>query len=315
MPSNTKGTTRDGFGQGMVELGHEDGRVVGLCADLTDSTRINHFAANFPDRFFECGVAEENMVGVAAGLALAGQIPYVASYATFCPQNAMGPLRASVCYSNLPVKIIGGHAGITIGPDGATHQALEDIALMRTLPNMQVVVPCDQEESHKATLALINYSGPSYLRTSKYETKTLTDQNTPFTIGKAIEMKHGTDITIIACGHMVAVALEAARTLDEQDVSVRVINMHTIKPLDVEAITRVVTETKAIVTVEENQVAGGLGSAVAEVVCQLPHPVPMKIIGVEDRFGQSGTAEELLREYGLTKERVVVEVRKILDVK
>lgn len=300
LQTKTTGTTRDGFGIGLKEAAAENQLVVGLCADLTESTRMHWFAQAFPERFLQMGVAEENMVGVAAGLALTGKTAVAASYAVFSPGNSLGPIRASVCYSNLPVIIVGGHAGLTTGQDGATHQALEDIAIMRSLPNMSVVVPADQEEARKAIQALIAQKSPGYIRTSKHEIAIITTRDAQFKIGQAITLKEGTDATIIACGNMVSSALSAAQALTSEGISARVLNMHTIKPLDTAAILKAAQETKAIVTVEEHQIYGGLGSAVAEVLAQSKFHPAFKIMGVADTFGESGDGSQLLEKYGLS---------------
>lgn len=314
-------STRDGFGIGLVEAAHRNPQVVGLCADLTESTKMDAFAKTFPERFVEVGVAEQNLAGLAAGMALAGKIPFAASYACFHPANSWGVIRTSICYSNLNVKIVGGHGGLVTGADGATHQSLEDIALMRVLPNMTVVVPCDKEEARKATLALAATTGPAYLRTSKYETPAITDTETPFTLGKALTLINGTDVTLIACGVMVAEACIAAYNLIQDGKSVRLINMHTIKPIDKEAILKAAQDTKAIITIEDHQVHGGLGSAVAEVLAQahtagkvLPATklAPLKIMGVEDQFGESGTAAELLEKHKLSAHHIVKAVQELL---
>ncbi len=271
-----------------------------LCADLTESTKVLAFSQQFPNQFLEMGVAEENMLGVAAGLALEGMIPVAVSYAAFIGTNALGPLRASVCYSNLNVKVVGGHSGIETGEDGATHQALEDIATMRVLPNMTVLVPADAEEARKATHALIAHHGPVYLRTSRYTTPAVTTSDTPFEIGEAVTLRDGSDVTIIACGSMVSVALEAAEMLQAAEgISTRVVNMHTIKPIDSEVIAQAAQETKVIVTLEDHQKYGGLGSAVAEVLVELDSRPTFTAIGVEDQFGESGSGTALLKKYGL----------------
>lgn len=300
----TYGTTRDGFGQGLVEAAAENPELVGLCADLTDSTRMREFQKNYPERFVEMGVAEENMIGVAAGLALGGKIPVAASYAVFSPGNSLGPLRSSVCYSNLPVKIMGGHTGLSAGRDGATHQALEDLAIMRTLPNMTVIAPCDQEEARKAIKALVKHPGPGYLRTGKHSSLNITSESTPFEIGKALMLREGTDVTIIACGTMVSQALDAADMLEYKKISAAVINLHTIKPIDVEAIVLAAEKTGAIVTAEDHQQMGGMGSAVAEVVAA-KHPVPMEFVGMDDSFGESGSSLNLMAKYRLTAPAIV----------
>ncbi len=302
-------TTRDGFGQGLLEAAQEDAQIVGLCADLTESTRMHWFAKSFPNRYVELGVAEQNLAGVAAGLALTGKHPVAASYATFSPANNWGPIRSSICYSNLPVTLVGGHSGIAIGPDGATHQGLEDIALMRVLPNMTVVVPADKEEARKAIRALCNVRGPSYLRTTKFATPAVTDAHTPFSIGKAVVLREGRDSTIIACGIMVHTALEVAKHLSKQGISVEVINMHTIKPIDKTAIKRAFKQTKLVVTLEDHQVAGGLGSAVAEVAVTLGSGTPQLLLGIQDKFGESGSATDLLTAYKLDPKSVALAIQ------
>lgn len=305
MSEEKKRTTRDGFGSALVQAAHQNNAVVALTADLRESMKLDEFAQEFPDRFFEMGVSEENMVGVAAGLALAGKIPVTCSYAVFSPQNTMGPLRASVCYSKTNVKVIGGHAGISTGPDGATHQALEDIAQMRSLPNMVVVVPADYNQAQKATHAIIEHHGPAYLRIGKYATKEVTTQSDTFELGRADTLKDGTTVAIIACGTMVSEALEAAEILDSHNISTTVINMHTIKPLDRFAVLEIAQKVQLIITMEEHQIIGGLGSAVAEVLSELPHHAPLHRIGMLDTFGESGNAQDLLKKYGLTSKAVV----------
>jgi transketolase len=299
--------TRDGYGDGLKELGSQNPNVVCLSADLTESTRSNLFAEEFPDRFFQTGVAEQNLMGISAGLALSGKIPFAASYAVFSPGRNWDQLRVSVCYSRANVKIISTHAGLTVGPDGATHQALEDIAITRVLPNLTVIVPSDYFEAKKATYAISELEGPAYLRLGRSGAPVYTTEETPFEIGKANLLYEGNDATIIACGIMVYEALMAAKELSERGISVDVINCHTIKPIDKETIINSAKKTGKIVTVEEHQITGGLGSAVAEVVSE-EFPVPIKRIGMPDIFGQSGTPEELLTEYGLTKEHIIDEV-------
>ncbi len=311
----TYSTTRDGFGRGIVEISKENSAVIGMSADLTESTRMHWFKEAYPSRFFEMGVAEENMIGVAAGLAMGGKIPVAASYSVFSPGNSLGPLRSSVCYPNLPVKILGGHAGLSAGPDGVTHQALEDLAIMRTLPNMTVVVPCDEEEARKATIALISQPGPGYLRVGKHEALNITNKDTPFTIGKAEVFRDGSDLSLVAAGTMVAHALDAAAILSSQGISARVINLHTIKPIDKAVLTQAAAETGAIVTCEEHQVYGGLGSAVAEVVVELPTPVPMGFVGMPDGFAESAHSRDLMKYYGLFPQDIVAKSHQILEKK
>lgn len=298
------GSTRVGYGKALIEAASQDPHVVALSADLTESLKMDAFAQQFPDRFVEVGVAEQNLVGVAAGLALAGKIPFAASYAVFSPGRSWDQLRVTVCYSNLNVKLVGGHAGLLTGPDGATHQALEDIALTRVLPNLTVVVPCDEAQAYQATLALAKTIGPAYLRLNREKTLTITTADTPFTVGKAQVLRPGFDISIIACGEMVAEALLAADVLAHEHIDCRVINMHTIKPLDIQTLLLASRETRLIITAEDHQVAGGLGSAVAEVTCEL-HPVPVLRVGMQDQFGESGSAKDLLKKYGLTSQTIV----------
>ncbi|HEX9664332.1 MAG TPA: transketolase family protein [Patescibacteria group bacterium] len=306
--------TRNGYGEGLVEAGKKDKNVVALCGDLTESTRTEYFQKEFPDRFIEVGVAEQNMMGLAAGLALNGKIPFVSTYAVFCPGRNWDQTRVSVCYNNINVKLTGAHSGISVGPDGATHQALEDIAITRVLPNMTVLAPCDYHQTRRATVAAAKYPGPVYLRFARAGTPVFTTARTPFKICQADVYWEGKDVTIIGAGPLVYEALKAAQELKKDKISARVINCHTIKPIDKETISRAAKETGAIVTIEEHQIHGGLGSAVAEVVVQ-NQPVPMEIIGVPDRFGESGEPEELLEHYGLVAKNIVTAVKRILKKK
>ena len=291
--------TRDGYGKGLVALGEKDDRVVVLCADLAESTRSHWFKEKFPERYIELGVAEQNMATVAAGLANYGKIPFISSYAVFSPGRNNEQIRTTISINNVPVKIAGAHAGISVGPDGATHQALEDIALMRVQPNMTVLVPCDAIETQKATIALVDKcSGPAYLRFGREKSPVFTTEKTPFEIGKAIILRQGKDLTIVGCGMLLYNALLAAEELSKEGIEATVINSHTIKPLDISTIINSVKETKAVVTVEEHQVMGGLGSAVAEVLSQ-HFPVPQEFIGVHDRFGESGEPDELIEHFGM----------------
>ncbi|MBI2593553.1 transketolase family protein [Candidatus Daviesbacteria bacterium] len=312
--------SRNGFGEGLVIAGEENPNIVGLCADLTESTRMEAFKNKFPERFIEVGVAEQNMVTVASGMAHEGKIPFTSSYATFSPGRNWEQIRTTICYNNVPVKIIGSHSGISVGADGATHQALEDIAMMRALPNMVVIVPADSIEAKKATIAIAKNGLPSYLRLSRDKVPVITTENSPFEIGKAEVLWNGSpsassgqlpSATIIACGQMVYMALMVAKQLEEDKISVRVINCHTIKPMDTKTILASAEETGAIVTAEEHQVNGGLGSAVAEIVSQ-SYPVPIKIIGIEDTFGESGAPSELLKKFGLTQENIKKAVLEVL---
>ncbi len=311
--SHIQVATRDGFGQGLLELGKINNDVVALCADLTESTRVEAFAKAYPERFVEAGVAEQNMAGMAAGLALAGKIPFAASFGVFNPGRNWDQIRVSICYSNLNVKIVGSHTGFSDGPDGATHEALEDIAITRVLPNMTVVVPADSIEARKATIALAKHSGPAYLRLARAKTSVVSTEKTPFTLGKALKLTAGDDVTIFACGVMVVKALTAAKQL-EGKVSVAVVNLHTIKPLDAAAIIEAAQSTGAIVTAEEHQIAGGMGSAVAEVVAA-HQPVPIEFVGVRDTFGESGDPDELLEHYHLGVDDIVTAVEKVIKRK
>ncbi len=305
---------RDGFGEGLVLAGEEDKNVVALCADVTESARVKDFKDKFPDRFIEVGVAEQNLAALASGMAAEGKIPFAVSYAVFSPGRNFEQIRTTVCINNRPVKIIGSHAGLSVGPDGATHQALEDIALMRTLPNMVVISPSDSIEAKKATLAVLKENKPCYLRLSREKSAVITTEETAFKIGKGEVFKEGKHVTIIATGLMVYKALLAAKELEKHMIDARVINISTIKPLDKEIIIKAAEETGGIVTVEEHQVHGGLGSAVAEVITQY-YPVPMKIIGVNDRFGESGEPEELLEKFGLTVDNIIRGVTTVLRMK
>ncbi len=306
--------TRDGYGYGIVELGERDKNVVVLCADLTDSTRSNLFKDRFPERFIEIGVAEQNLVTVASGLAAVGKIPFVASYAMFCPGRCWEQIRTTICYNDRNVKIMGAHAGISVGADGATHQSLEDIAIMRVLPNMVVVVPCDVNEAKKATIAVGKIRKPAYVRFARDKTPVFTTEMTPFKLGKAEIYRNGKDVTIIACGSLVYQALLAARDLEKRKIEAMVINCHTIKPLDIETIVKCAKKTGAVITVEEHQIIGGLGSAVSECLSE-NYPVPIKRVGVMDRFGESGGPNELLQKFSLTYPNIVESAKRVLRLK
>lgn len=306
--------SRDGFGEGLIIAGEENPNVVALCADLTESTRMQGFKDKFPQRFVEVGVAEQNLVTVASGMAAEGKIPFASSYATFSPGRNWEQIRTTICYNNRPVKIVGSHAGLSVGPDGATHQALEDLALMRALPNMVVISPADSIEAKKATIALSKTTTPAYIRLSRDKIPVITTEQTPFEIGKAEVFREGRDVTIIATGQMVYKALIVAKELELHKISVRVINCHTIKPLDKDTILKAAEQTGAIVTVEEHQVIGGLGGAVAEAISQ-DFPVPLKIIGVDDKFGESGEPNQLLEKFGLTKEAIVKAITQVIRMK
>jgi transketolase len=306
--------TRDGYGEGVVALGEKDPNVVVLTADLSDSTRASMFQEKFPERFIECGIAEQNMMGIAAGLALTGKIPFVSSYAVFVPGRCWDQLRISVCYSKANVKVAGAHAGISVGPDGATHQALEDIATVRCLPNIVVVVPCDCLETRKATIALGEHKGPAYFRFAREKTPVITTEKTPFKIGKAEVFRDGFDATIVACGPLVYQSMVAAKELEKDGVSAKVINCHTIKPMDKLTIASSAKETGAVVTVEEHQINGGLGSAVAEVLAE-NFPAPMERVGMPDSFGESGSPEELLEKYGMSVKKIKEAVKTVIKKK
>ncbi|MDT9546240.1 MAG: transketolase family protein [Chlorobium sp.] len=299
--------TRTGFGEALLEIGRENPSVVALCADLTGSLNMNHFRDEFPDRFIETGIAEANMVSMAAGLATTGKIPFAASFAVFATGRVFDQIRQSVCYSNLNVKICASHAGLTLGEDGATHQILEDVGIMRGLPRMSVVVPADYSETKRAAKAVAAYEGPVYLRFGRPNIPDFSLDSDGFEIGRSIELHPGKDVTVIACGIMVWKALEAARILEKEGVGVRVINMHTIKPIDTLAIVRAAHDTGAIVTAEEHQVHNGLGDAVAGV-CARNIPVPIEMVAVDDRFGESGKPDDLLVKYKLTTEDILEKI-------
>ncbi|MGE5175001.1 MAG: transketolase family protein [Hyphomicrobiales bacterium] len=290
--------TREGFGHGLVDLGEKNPNVVVLVGDLTGSTNVNYFAERFPDRFIEVGIAEQNMMCVAAGLAVAGKIPYLATYGAFASCRSADQIRVTVAYSDLPVKIGGAHGGISVGPDGATHQAMEEIAIIRSIPNLHMIVPCDYYETRKATVASADDPHPTYIRFGREPVPVVTDERTPFTIGKANVMREGKDLAIIACGVMVYEALVAAQALAAKGIEALVINLHTLKPIDEAAIARAAEQCGAIVTAEEHQIYGGLGGAVAEVVVRT-RPVPMEFVAVHDRFGRSGQPEELMAAFGI----------------
>ncbi len=306
--------TRNGYGEGMVEAGKKDKNVVVLCADLTESTRSNYFQEKFPDRFVQMGIAEQNMMGMAAGMAFSGKIPFISTYGVFCPGRNWDQLRVSVCYSKANVKLTGAHTGISVGPDGATHQALEDIAITRCLPNLKVIVPGDYEETKKATMEAAKIKGPVYIRFAREATPVFTTKNSPFKVGQANVLKEGSDVSIIACGPLVYEALQAAKKLFAQKIDVEVINNHTIKPIDEKTIIASAKKTKAVVTVEEHQIMGGAGSAVMEVLGKY-YPVPVEMVGINDTFGASGEPEELLKKYGCTEKDIVDAVKKVIKRK
>ena len=309
---SNKIATREAYGKALVKLGKINDDVVVLDADLSKSTKTNDFLKAYPNRFFNMGIAEQNLVGAACGFATAGKIPFASTFAMFATGRAFEVIRNSVCYPKLNVKICATHAGITVGEDGGSHQSVEDISLMRSIPNMTVLVPADGVEAEKMIFAAAEYNGPMYVRLGRSAVPTLFDENYNFEIGKGVVLKEGNDATIIACGMMVNEALIAADMLKEENINVRVINMSTIKPIDTELIIKAAKETKAIVTAEEHSIIGGLGSAVSEVVSE-NHPVKVKKVGLNDCFGESGTPGELLEKYGLTAKNIVAKVKEAIQ--
>ena len=313
--------TRQGYGEGLVIAGEEDERVVVLCADLTESTRSILFKKKFPNRFIEVGVAEQALATIASGMANYGKIPFISSYAIFSPGRNWEQIRTTIALNNVPVKIGGAHTGLTVGPDGATHQALEDIALMRVIPNMTVVVPCDANETKKAVIKAAKNGKPTYIRFAREATPVFTTEETPFEIGKALvlwdsviyesENKPSSKVAIISCGPLVYQALLAAKELYEVGIETMVVNSHTIKPLDERTIVNAVQKCGAVVTVEEHQIIGGLGGAVAEILAK-NHPAPIEFVGVQDSFGESGEPDELLRKYRMKAEDIVNAARKLV---
>ncbi len=319
--------TRDGYGEGLIMAGEANSNVVALCADLTESTRTQAFAEKFPKRFFELGVAEQNMATIAAGLGVSGKIPFIASYATFSPGRNWEQIRTTIAYNNSNVKIAGHHAGISVGPDGATHQATEDIAMMRAMPNMRVIVPCDAIEAQKATIAAAQIWGPVYLRFQREKTPVMTTATTPFVPGKAEifwnssgfqggpSLRSGRrlkpEVLIVGCGALLYNALRAARALEKEKIGSVVLNCHTVKPLDEKKIIELAKKAGAVVTVEEHQVNGGLGGAVAETLAR-HYPVPVEFVGMQDTFGESGSPDALIEKYGLGKDSIMRAVKKVL---
>ena len=296
--------TRVGFGEGLKFIASKNKKVVALGADITSSVSLDIFAKEFPDRFFSFGIAEQNIAAAAAGLAMSGKIPFFSTYAVFAAHRAADQIRISICYNNLPVKIGGAHAGISVGADGATHQALEDIALMRSLPNMTVLSPCDANQTYNAVIASVEQvDGPCYIRFGREAMPNFTDINQKFEVGKAQILKQGTDITIFATGHMVWEALKAADLLEKVKIHAEVINLHTIKPIDKDTIIKSAQKTGKIITAEEHQITGGMGSAVAEILAE-NYPTPIKFIGINDSFGESGNPLDLMKKYGLSTENI-----------
>lgn len=306
--------TRSGFGEGLLEAGKENPNVVALCADLTPSVRMDLFQKEFPERFIEVGIAESNMISIASGMAIAGKVPFVGSFAAFSTGRTYDQIRQSVAYSDTNVKIAGSHAGLTLGEDGATHQILEDIGLMKMLPNMVVLNPCDHTQAKQATIAAARYNGPVYIRYGRPKVPVFLTEDTPFEIGKALLLNEGKDVTLVATGHLVWQALQAASELEKEGISAEVINIHTIKPLDEEAILKSVKKTGCVVACEEHMYNGGLADSVAQLLVR-NNPAPMEYIGVDDQFGESGKPMELMAKYGLDCEHIVLAAKKAISRK
>jgi transketolase len=306
--------TRSGFGDGIFELGQKNPNVVALTADLAGSLKLNAFIKAFPDRFIQCGIAEANMIGIAAGLTIGGKIPYTTTFANFSTGRVYDQIRQSVAYSGKNVKICASHAGLTLGEDGATHQILEDIGLMKMLPGMTVIVPCDYNQTKAATIAIAAFEGPVYLRFGRPVWPIFTNPDEPFVVGKAQQFAEGNDVSIFACGHLVWKAIEAARILKEKGIHADVINIHTIKPLDTEAIIKSISKTGCAVTAEEHNVLGGLGDSIAQTAAK-SKPIPIEMIGTQDTFGESGKPTDLLKKYGLDTEFIVAAAEKAISRK
>lgn len=307
--------TRSGFGAGLLELGKKNDKVVALAADLKGSVKMDSFAKEFPERFFQCGIAEANMVGTAAGLSLDGHIPFIGTFAAFATGRVYDQIRMSVAYSEANVKIAASHAGITLGEDGATHQILEDIGLMRMLPNMVVINPCDYNQTKVATIAAGEYKGPVYLRFGRPAVPNFTPENQEFIIGKAIKMIEGKDVTIFATGHLVWEAIAAAEVLEKEGINAEVIDIATIKPLDYEAIMASVQKTGCAVTAEEHFIAGGMGEAIAGYLCRVQKGCPIEFVAIDNKFGQSGTPTELMHAYGLDSEHIIAAAKRVVSRK
>ena len=303
--------TRSGFGEGLAELGRVNPNVLALCADLTGSLKMDAFLKENPDRFFQIGIAEANMMGIAAGMTIGGKIPFTGTFANFSTGRVYDQIRQSIAYSQKNVKICASHAGLTLGEDGATHQILEDIGMMRMLPNMTVIVPADFNQTKQATIAIADHQGPVYLRFGRPVMPIFIKPDAPFIIGKADVIKEGNDVTIIACGHLVWKSIEAIKTLEERGISVELINMHTIKPLDEAAILASVAKTKCLVSAEEHMINGGLGEAISQVLSR-NLPVPQEFVGVDDSFGESGAPMELMTKYGIDTQNIISAVLKVL---
>jgi len=306
--------TRSGFGAGLTELGRKNPDVVALCADLTGSLKMNDFEDENPERFFQIGIAEANMIGIAAGMTIGGKIPFTGTFANFSTSRVYDQIRQSVAYSGKNVKICASHAGITLGEDGATHQVLEDIGMMKMLPHMVVINPCDYNQTKAATIAIADYVGPVYLRFGRPKVPNFTSADQKFEIGKALHLKEGNDVTIFATGHLVWEALEAAKTLDEEGISAEVINIHTIKPLDNDAILKAVKNTKCVVTAEEHMLNGGLGDSIAQLLSR-KNPTPIEMVGMDDSFGESGPPMKLMEKYGIDRNAIVESAKKVITRK
>ncbi len=309
-----KKDTRSGFGAGLYELGKKNKNVVALCADLIGSLKMNTFADEFPERFLQCGIAEANMIGTAAGLTIGGKIPFAGTFANFATGRVYDQIRQSVAYSGKNVKICASHAGLTLGEDGATHQIMEDIGLMKMLPGMVVINPCDYNQTKAATIAIADYVGPVYLRFGRPKVPNFTPEDQKFELGKAILLNEGSDVTIFATGHLVWKAIEAAEILEQKGISSEIINIHTIKPLDAEAVLSSVSKTKAVVTAEEHMMNGGLGDSIAQLLSR-KLPTPIEMVAVDDKFGESGKPEELLTKYGIDTDNIVSAVESVLKRK
>lgn len=309
-----KKDTRSGFGAGLLELGRSNPKVVGLCADLTGSLKMDAFQKEFPDRFFQVGIAEANMMGLAAGLATTGKIPYTGTFANFSTGRVYDQIRQSIAYSDKNVKICASHAGLTLGEDGATHQILEDIGLMKMLPGMTVINPCDYNQTKAATIAISEHHGPVYLRFGRPVVPNFTPVDQKFEIGKALMLNEGKDVSIFCTGHLVWKAIEAGHILAEKGIDAEIINIHTIKPLDEEAVLKSVAKTRCVVTAEEHQMNGGLGDSIAQLLARTT-PLPLEMVAVKDTFGESGTPEDLMKKYGLDTPDVVTAVMRVLQRK
>jgi len=309
-----KKDTRSGFGDGLTELGRTNPNVVALCADLIGSLKMDQFIEENPERFFQIGIAEANMIGIAAGLTIGGKIPFTGTFANFSTGRVYDQIRQSIAYSNKNVKICASHAGLTLGEDGATHQILEDIGMMKMLPGMTVINPCDYNQTKAATIAIAEFDGPVYLRFGRPKVPVFMPTDEKFEIGKAVQLTEGTDVTIIATGHLVWEALQASEELEKQGISAEVINIHTIKPLDEEAILKSVAKTGCVVTAEEHNIFGGLGESVARTLA-VNNPTPQEFVGTKDTFGESGTPEQLMEKYGLNSKSIVEAVKKVIKRK